>query len=160
MLQQYIALYAPLIKTPRYTFYCFVCSSTGGSIFAYTHCPNCTVGSSTNFVTISAIQKLNGRRMICGAKKLSSRPSGPAFESGNLLIQCGVYISCASLYQPVATYNLSPSVQIMGPWTRYNAKEMWPRYWLKRHSKKALSHDIRGMEETRKIAAQKRKNHL
>ncbi len=37
---------------------------------------------------------------------------------------------------------------------------MRPRYWLKRSSKKAFSHQMRGMEEVTKVAAQKRKNHL
>lgn len=131
-------------------------SAQGAFILSYNHATNFTDGSSINFVTTSAIHSVNGSKIICGAKKLTSSPSGPALDNGNALIKNGVLISCSGLYQPVATYNLSPRTQRTGPWMRYKAKEMRPRYWLKRSSKKAFSHQIRGMHEVTKMAAQKR----
>lgn len=123
---------------------------------SYNHCANLTLGSSINFVTTSASHSVNGSKIRCGAKKLGSRPSGPAFDIGNAFIKNGVLISCSGLYQPVATYSLSPRTQSTGPWTRYKENEMRPKYWLKRSSKKDFSHGIRGIDDTVKVAAKKR----
>jgi hypothetical protein len=128
----------------------------GAFILLYSHAANRTLGSSINLVTTSATQNVNGSKIICGTKKLGSNPSGPFLDKGNALIKKGVLISCSGRYQPVATYKRSPMVQSTGPWMRYSEKEMRPRYWLKRSSKKAFNHQMRGMAETMKTAAQKR----
>ena len=130
--------------------------SLGAFILSYSHAANRTLGSSINFVTTSATHSVNGNKIRCGAKKLGSSPNGPALDIGKALIRNGVLISCSGRYQPVATYRRSPMVQRTGPWIRYKEKEMRPRYWLKRNSKKAFSHQIRGIADTMKTAAQKR----
>src|SRR5882757_1637627 len=132
------------------------CCSLGAFILSYNHATNLTLGSSINLVTTSATHSVNGNKIKCGAKKLGSKPSGPALDIGNALIKNGVLISCSGRYQPVATYKRSPIVQSTGPWIRYRQNEMRPRYRLKRSSKKDLSHGIRGIADTMKTAAQKR----
>ena len=79
------------------------CCSLGAFILSYNHAANLPLGSSINFVTTSATQSVKGNSIKCGARKLGSNPSGPAFDMGKALMRKGVLISCSGLYQPVAT---------------------------------------------------------
>src|SRR5450756_1808288 len=95
-----------------------LCCSLGAFILSYNHAAKLTLGSSINLVTTSATHSVNGSKIKCGAKKLGSKPNGPALDIGKALIKNGVLISCSGRYQPVATYKRSPIVHRMGPWIR------------------------------------------
>lgn len=75
----------------------------GANALPYAHCENLTLGSSNALVAISASQRVTGKMIKCGARKLNSRPSGPALDSGNLFIHSGRPVTWDSLDQPVAT---------------------------------------------------------
>jgi hypothetical protein len=71
------------------------------TVLSYAHCENLILGSSKTLVSISASQRVTGKIIKCGARKLNSKPRGPAFDIGNRLIQESSVIACDSFDQPV-----------------------------------------------------------
>jgi hypothetical protein len=89
-------------QNPRTLTWRFHDFADGANALPYAHCANLTLGSSNALVAISASQRVTGKMIKCGARKLKSRPSGPALDIGNLFTHSGRPVAWDSLDQPVA----------------------------------------------------------